>query len=106
MLMTAPSLPRRYELYDAVGLDPTKIKKYCDNVSNDTRRVVTVRNSTDGKSWSNDWGCADAVQKDEHCKAFHVNQLRGQWPQTSNLHGLKEPLTAIYSTMEPHFETH
>lgn len=53
----------RYELYDAVGLDPQKIKKCnmlrvyyfcfvpyihvvdCDNVSNDTRRVVSLRTS-------------------------------------------------------------
>jgi hypothetical protein len=46
----------RYELYDAVGLDPSKIKKYCDNVGNDTRRVVTVRTSIDGKNWTQDWG--------------------------------------------------
>ena len=36
-----------YELYSAIGLDASKIKKYCDNVSNDTRRVVTVRTCTD-----------------------------------------------------------
>eukprot|EP00038_Savillea_parva_P029787 m.73470 g.73470 ORF g.73470 m.73470 type:complete len:615 (-) comp8840_c0_seq1:262-2106(-) len=66
-----------YELYDAVGLDPAKIKKYCDNVSNDTRRVVSVRTSTDGTNWTKDWGCADAIQKDEHCSTFNVTALVG-----------------------------
>ena len=61
-----------YELYSAVGLDATKIKKYCDNVSNDTRRVVSVRTSADGTTWSQDWGCADADQKDEHCNSFNT----------------------------------
>ena len=64
-----------YELYSAIGLDATKIKKYCDNVSNDTRRVVTVRTSTDGTKWSQDWGCADPTQKDEHCKTFNTSAL-------------------------------
>ena len=51
-----------YELCSAIGLDAAKIKKYCDNVSNDTRRVVIVRTSTDGTKWSQDWGCADHTQ--------------------------------------------
>ena len=66
-----------YELYDAVGLDPAKIKKYCDNVSNNTRRVITVRTSKDGANWTQDAGCADEHQKDEHCSTFNTKQLMG-----------------------------
>lgn len=66
-----------YELYDAVGLDPAKIKKYCDNVSNDTRRVITVRTSKDGANWTQDAGCADKNQESEHCSTFNTKQLMG-----------------------------
>eukprot|EP00041_Stephanoeca_diplocostata_P038948 m.1570885 g.1570885 ORF g.1570885 m.1570885 type:complete len:568 (-) comp25301_c0_seq53:1950-3653(-) len=61
-----------FELYSAVGLNASKVKKYCDNVSNDTRRVVSVRTSSDGTNWTQDWGCADAHQKDEHCSTFNT----------------------------------
>lgn len=50
-----------YELYSAVGLNASQVKKYCDNVSNDTRRVVSVRTSSDGRNWTQDWGCVRVV---------------------------------------------
>lgn len=59
----------------AKGLDPAIVKPYCDNIGNTTRRTVSVRTSKDGVNWSQDWGCADAKQKDEHCKSFNVSQL-------------------------------
>ena len=50
--------------------------RYCDNVSNDTRRVVTVRTSNDaGKMWTQGWGCADAKQDGEHCQTFNTRNL-------------------------------
>jgi hypothetical protein len=49
-------------------------KKYCDNVKG-ARRVVTARDSKDGLSWSNDWGCLDEPQKDEHCKTFNTTAM-------------------------------
>eukprot|EP01052_Picozoa_sp_SAG31_P023825 SAG31_NODE_1988_length_6721_cov_11.339928_7_plen_56_part_00 len=52
-----------YENLTAVGLNRKKYKPYCDNIPIDTRRVVTVRTSKDGKQWSSDWGCLDAHQK-------------------------------------------
>ena len=64
-----------YELYDAVGLDPKRIKKYCDNVSNDTRRVVSWRSSKDGATWSQDAGCTDRPQKSEHCHSFNTTAM-------------------------------
>eukprot|EP00117_Sycon_ciliatum_P018397 scpid74529/ scgid17025/ len=50
-------------------------KKYCDNISNSTRRVVTYRTSKDGITWSQDAGCADKPQKDEHCKTFDTENM-------------------------------
>lgn len=41
-------------------------KTYCDNVDG-YRRVVTVRNSSDGVNWSDDFGCTDHPQTSEHC---------------------------------------
>jgi len=64
-----------YELYSAVGLDAKKVKKYCDNVSNDTRRVVSFRTSKDGNEWTQDAGCLDTPQKGEHCKKFNTSAL-------------------------------
>ena len=50
-------------------------KKYCDNVRG-ARRVITVRDSKDGGvTWSDDWGCLDRPQKDEHCKTFNTTAM-------------------------------
>ena len=54
-----------YETYD---------KRYCDNVKG-ARRVVSVRNSTDGTTFSNDWGCLDKPQKSEHCSTFNTTAM-------------------------------
>jgi hypothetical protein len=64
-----------YENLTTVGLDHLIYKRYCDNIPIDTRRVVTVRTSSNGKDWSNDWGCADAKQKSEHCKSFNTSNM-------------------------------
>ena len=65
----------RYENITTIGLDRAVYKRYCDNIPIDTRRVVTVRTSTDGKDWSDDHGCADAKQKSEHCKTFNKSAI-------------------------------
>jgi hypothetical protein len=64
-----------YENITTIGLDRTVYKRYCDNIPIDTRRVVTVRTSTNGKDWTDDWGCADAKQKSEHCHTFNKSAI-------------------------------
>lgn len=49
-------------------------KTYCDNVKG-ARRVITARDSRDGKTWSDDFGCLDAPQKDEHCTTFNTSAM-------------------------------
>jgi hypothetical protein len=64
-----------YENITTIGLDRTVYKRYCDNIPIDTRRVVTVRTSSNGKDWTDDWGCADAKQKSEHCQTFNKSAI-------------------------------
>ena len=66
-----------FENLTAVGLDPGTYKRYCDNIPIDTRRVVTVRTSANGKDWSDDWGCEDSPQKSEHCHSFNKSAIVG-----------------------------
>ena len=64
-LLCSPFSLRRFQ---------TWTKKYCDNVHG-ARRVVTVRHSTDGVGWSDDWGCLDKPQTSEHCKSFNTTAM-------------------------------
>ena len=66
-----------YENLTAIGLDRKVYKRYCDNIPIDSRRVVTVRTSSDGRTWTNDWGCLDKHQKSEHCKTFNTSAIVG-----------------------------
>ena len=66
-----------YENLTAIGLDRKVYKRYCDNIAIDSRRVVTVRTSSDGRTWTNDWGCLDKHQKSEHCKTFNTSAIVG-----------------------------
>ena len=66
-----------YENLTAIGLDRKVYKRYCDNIPIDSRRVVTVRTSSTGRTWTNDWGCLDKHQKSEHCKTFNTSAIVG-----------------------------
>ena len=65
------------ELCNDFNIDRKVYKRYCDNIPIDSRRVVTVRTSSDGRTWTNDWGCLDKHQKSEHCKTFNTSAIVG-----------------------------
>ena len=55
---TAGFAPREVECNRAVSpASCTQTLKYCDNAGCESRRVVTMRTSNDGYSWSADAGC-------------------------------------------------
>ena len=65
-------------MYEDISVTMAKTypkKKYCDNISNTTRRVVSYRTSADGVTWTQDAGCADKPQKDEHCHSFNIDGM-------------------------------
>ena len=65
-------------MYDDVSITMPKTyakKKYCDNIGDEYRRVVSVRTSRDGKTWTQDAGCLDKPQTSEHCQTFDVNGM-------------------------------
>ncbi|XP_065175323.1 uncharacterized protein LOC135805240 [Sycon ciliatum] len=65
-------------MYEDVSITMPKTyskKKYCDNLGDTYRRVVSVRTSKTGEKWTQDAGCKDQPQVDEHCKHFDLSKM-------------------------------
>lgn len=50
-----------------IMFDSSHALQFCDNAGSHRRRVITVRNSTDGATWSNDWGCSGPGLQNQSC---------------------------------------